>query len=83
MKFEIGTEVIINDTALIERDDDITFVPDMMYQLGKRGTIIKREKRRTNYIYQIKTEDEDDWWYMPKWFRQLPLTEVSGLQTLI
>lgn len=73
MKFKIGTEVIINDAAQIERDDVITFVPDMMYQLGKRGTIMECEKRRSTYIYKIKTEDEDAWWYMPKWFHEAPV----------
>ena len=73
MKLEVGTDVIINDTAQIERDDVITFVTDMMYQLGKRGTIIECEKRRSTYIYKIKTEDEDAWWYMPKWFHEATL----------
>lgn len=24
----------------------------------------------STYIYKIKTEDEDAWWYMPKWFHE-------------
>lgn len=41
MKLEIGTEVIINDKAPINRDDIVTFVEPMMSKLGKRGKIIK------------------------------------------
>ena len=73
MKFKVGTEVIINEAAQIERDDVITFMTDMKYQLGKRGTIIACEKRRSTYIYKIKTEDEYIWWYMPKWFHEATL----------
>ena len=73
MKLEIGTEVIINDKAPINRDDIVTFVESMMSKLGKRGKIIKCDKRHSTYVYHIRTEDGDSWWYMPEWFHEAPV----------
>lgn len=70
MKLELGTEVIINNKAPINRDDAVSFMASMMSQLGKRGKIIKRIKRNSTYIYMIRTEDDKQWWYMPEWFHE-------------
>lgn len=74
MKLEVGTDVIINDTAPVERNDVVSFVESMMHQLGKRGKIIKCEERyNSTYVYQIKTEDGEIWWYMTEWFQEAPV----------
>ena len=73
MKFKAGTEVIINDKAPINLDDIVTFVEPMMSKLGKRGKIIKCDKRHSTYVYHIRTEDGDSWWYMPEWFQEAPV----------
>lgn len=64
MKFKVGTEVVINDNAPANRDDIVTFVYDMERQLGKRGKITRCSERRSTYVYKIKTEDGETWWYM-------------------
>lgn len=74
MKLELGTEVVINDTAPIKREDVVSFVTSMMSQLGKRGKIIKCEERHNStYVYQIRTEDGEIWWYMLEWFHEAPV----------
>ena len=56
MKFKVGTEVIINNTAPVERNAAVTFVYDMERQLGKRGKITRCNERHSKYVYKIKTE---------------------------
>ena len=73
MKLEIGTEVVINDKAPINRDAAVAFVPLMMSKLGKRGTIIHCDKRISTYVYKIRTEDGESWWYMTEWFHEAPV----------
>lgn len=70
MKLEIGTEVVINDTAPINRLSEITFEYEMERQLGKRGTIIECQEFRSINIYLIQTEDGKKWWYRPEWFHE-------------
>ena len=83
MKLEVGTDVIINDTAPAKRNDVVSFVEYMIHQLGKRGKIIKCEERHkrgtiiqsdekhnSTYVYQIRTEDGETWWYLPEWFHE-------------
>lgn len=61
LKLEVGTEVVINDKAPINRYATVVFVPPMMNQLGKRGTIIQSdEKHNSTYVYQIRTEDGEN-----------------------
>lgn len=73
MKFKVGTEVVINDNAPANRDDIVTFVYDIERQLGKRGKITRCSERRSTYVYKIKTEDGETWWYMPEWFHEAPV----------
>lgn len=74
MKLEVGTEVVINDKAPINRYATVVFVPPMMNQLGKRGTIIQSdEKHNSTHVYQIRTEDGEIWWYMTEWFQEAPI----------
>ena len=61
MKFKVGTEVIINNTAPVERNAAVTFVYDMERQLGKRGKgteVVINNKAPTNRLSEITFEYE-------------------------
>lgn len=73
MKFEAGTEVVINNTAPVERKAAVNFVYEMERQLGKRGTIIQSDELKSTLVYMIRTEDGETWWYMPEWFHETPV----------